>query len=71
MHRERYGSGDEAAGIARYNEAMAAFNARERTGMTAPWTIHSARRVAGPEALSGRDRLLAALRRMGFMAAEG
>jgi nitroreductase len=70
LHRERYELERQDAAIARYNEAMAAFNARERAGTTTPWTVHSARRVAGPESLSGRHVLMQVLRRMGFFKAE-
>jgi hypothetical protein len=34
------------------------------------WSRHSARRVSGPESLSGRHVLMQALRRMGFFKAE-
>ncbi len=70
LHRGRYDLAGQDAAIGRYNAAMAAFNARERTGATAPWTIHSAKRVAGPASLSGRHVLGQALRRLGFLSAE-
>jgi nitroreductase len=71
LHRERYDLTRQDAAIARYNEAMIAFNRRENPNTTTPWTVHSARRVAGPETLSGRHRLLQILKRMGFMRTEG
>ena len=70
LHRGRYDLDGQDAAIARYDEAMAAFNAREGLQTKAPWTIHSARRVAGPQSLSGRHELGQALRRLGFLAAE-
>jgi hypothetical protein len=30
------------------------------------WAVHSAKRIAGPESLSGRDRLVEALHALGF-----
>ena len=30
------------------------------------WSVHSAKRIAGPDSLSGRDRLVEALRNLGF-----
>ncbi len=70
LHRERYDLAQQDAAIARYDEAMAAFNQRENPNVTSPWTVHSSRRVAGPESLSGRHLLMQALRRMGFFKAE-
>jgi hypothetical protein len=70
VHHGRYRTDGEPALIDGYNRAMADFYARERMNVKVLWDLHSARRVAGPEALSGRDRLLPALKGMGFMAAE-
>ncbi len=70
LHRGRYDLEGQDAAIARYNEAMLAFNRRENPNTTTRWTVHSARRVAGPESLSGRHVLMQALRRMGFFRAE-
>jgi nitroreductase len=70
LHVDRYDLAAQDAAIARYDAAMAAF--QEREGMKrAGWTQHSARRVEGPAQLSGRDDLMKALRRMGFLKAEG
>jgi hypothetical protein len=70
LHHGRYDLAGQDAAIIRYNAAMAAFNARENPGTKTPWTVHSARRVSGPESLSGRHLLMQALRRMGFFRAE-
>lgn len=70
LHHGRYELEKQDAAIERYNAAMAAFNARERASTTTPWTVHSSRRVSGPESLSGRHVLMQALRRMGFFRAE-
>jgi nitroreductase len=70
LHRERYDLEGQDAAIERYNGAMSAFYERERMNVRAPWTVHSAKRVAGPESLSGRHVLKQALQRLGFLAAE-
>jgi len=55
----------EAAAFSLYNQRMRAFQASQ--GMpAADWTQQSATRVRGPESLSGRDRLRAALASLGF-----
>lgn len=70
LHHGRYDLARQDAAIARYNDAMTDFNQRENPGTKTPWTIHSARRVSGPESLSGRHVLMQALRRLGFFKAE-
>jgi nitroreductase len=70
LHRERYDLAGQDEAIARYNAAMADFYLREKMNVSAPWTAHSAKRVAGPEGLQGRHVLMQALRRMGFFKAE-
>lgn len=70
LHRERYDLEGQDAAIARYNDAMRSFNARENPNTKTPWTVHSSRRVSGPESLSGRHMLMQVLQRMGFFRAE-
>ncbi|MGL4242331.1 MAG: nitroreductase family protein, partial [Beijerinckiaceae bacterium] len=70
LHRERYDLAGQDAAIARYNDAMADFYKRENMNVTVPWTLHSSKRVSGPEGLQGRHVLMQALRRMGFFRAE-
>lgn len=70
LHHGRYDLARQGEAIARYNEAMADFYVREKMNVTVPWTVHSAKRVSGPESLSGRHLLMQALRRMGFFAKE-
>jgi len=70
LHRGRYDLAGQDAAIARYDSAMAEFYQREAMNVKTPWTVHSARRVAGPESLSGRHLLRDALKRRGFLAAE-
>ena len=65
LHRERYASGGEAAGVAAYDRALSAFSAAaERTAYT--WTDRVMSRLGKVAALSGRDRLVEALVRLGF-----
>jgi nitroreductase len=69
LHHGAYDLAGQDAALQRYNDAMSAF--QESQGMKAAgWTRHSAKRVAGPESLSGRHELMRALRRMGLLAAE-
>lgn len=70
LHRDRYDLVRQDEAIQRYNSAMAGFYAREKMDVKGDWTRHSARRVSGPESLSGRHLLMQALRRMGFFRAE-
>lgn len=67
LHRERYlPVTDQQAGIEAYNAAMARFYEDQKMNVHGTWAVHSAKRIAGPETLSGRDRLVEALRGMGF-----
>ncbi|MCB1960549.1 MAG: nitroreductase family protein [Rhodocyclaceae bacterium] len=66
LHRERYSLADQQAGIEAYNAAMSAFYAEQKMDVRGDWGIHSSKRVAGPETLSGRDRLVDALHALGF-----
>ena len=65
LHYETYSTDDEAHAVARYDEAMSAF--QQGQGMAVqPWSRQASQRVAGPDSLSGRDVLAAALRARGF-----
>jgi nitroreductase len=70
LHRETYNLEGQDEAVARYNVAMDAFYAEQGMRVNGNWSQHSAKRVAGPESLSGRDKLMQALRRMGFLKAE-
>ena len=70
LHYEHYDLARQDEAIERYNAAMATFYERERMDVKGNWSRHSAKRVAGPESLSGRQVLMQALRRMGFFKAE-
>lgn len=65
LHRERYET-DQAAPIATYNGAMARYYTEQQMKVRGDWVDHSANRVATPQSLSGRHRLLEALRNLGF-----
>lgn len=67
LHHERYRPvAEQQADVVRYNEAMAAFYTEQQMAVRGTWAVHSARRVATPEALTGRDRLVDALHKLGF-----
>lgn len=66
LHHERYELAGQIETISRYNTAMQRFYAEQQMRVNGSWARHSARRVSGPESLSGRDRLLEALHQRGF-----
>lgn len=66
LHHEGYSLEAQDAGIEAYNQAMAAFYTEQNMNVHGTWAVHSAKRVAGPESMSGRDRLVAALHARGF-----
>ncbi|MGY2047896.1 NADPH-dependent oxidoreductase [Methylobacterium sp. JK268] len=65
LHRERYAQGADPAAVAAYDRTLAAFQEGQRLDPVG-WTRAALDRVRGPEALSGRDRIRAALERLGF-----
>ena len=67
LHREHYHQEAEPSVVERYNAAMAVFYQEQRINVKGSWAIHSAKRVAGPESLSGRDKLREALQQLGFL----
>lgn len=67
LHRERYlPVAEQQPGIDAYNEAMARFYTAQNMNVHGTWSVHSAKRIAGPETLSGRGRLAEALHNLGF-----
>lgn len=66
LHHERYSLTAQDAGIEAYDHAMARFYEAQQMKVRGTWSVHSSRRVAGPETLSGRDRLVEALHALGF-----
>ena len=68
LHHERYTPLEvQDVGIEAYNRAMARFYEAQQMNVHGTWAMHSAKRVAGPETLSGRDRLTEALHHRGFV----
>ncbi|GAA4490303.1 nitroreductase family protein [Gluconacetobacter tumulicola] len=65
LHRERYDCAGEGEAIGRYDGADEAFQ-REQGLASRAWSDVMLRRVAGPQSLSGRDRLREALDALGF-----
>ena len=65
VHRERYSTAAEAAGLAAYDERLTVFQQSQR--MTpAGWTASVLSRLRGAGSLSGRDRIREALLALGF-----
>jgi nitroreductase len=65
LHRETYGASADPADIARYDEAMQAFQG-EQAMKRQPWSEQALARVANGKTLSGRDVLRHALAERGF-----
>ncbi len=65
LHDEQYQT-DQTTVVAAYNAEMAEFYASQQMQVRGDWAEHSAKRVAGPQALSGRDVLRAMLNERGF-----
>lgn len=66
LHREQYDSGVHGKVIEGYNSTMDAFYVEQAMKPLGAWDLHSLNRVRGPEALSGRDTLIASLKKLGF-----
>ncbi|MBD2102794.1 NADPH-dependent oxidoreductase [Leptolyngbya sp. FACHB-261] len=67
LHRERYApleAQDQA--LNQYNQVMTDFYQQQQMEVPGNWAQHSAKRVAGPDSLSGRDRLHQVLKNLGF-----
>jgi nitroreductase len=65
LHREHYGAADERSARAAYDAQMAAFSQRNELTQDT-WTRRVLGRMGKVAALSGRDRLAAALHALGF-----
>lgn len=66
LHQERYSLPAQDDGLAQYDGAMSAFYASQGMKVRGTWSNHSAKRIRDAGALSGRDRLVEALHRLGF-----
>lgn len=65
LHRETYGSGFANGHVGAYDAAIQAFQGEQRIAQV-PWSQQALNRVAGPQSLSGRDRIRDALTALGF-----
>ena len=66
LHQEAYSRPAQQPGLAEYDGAMSAFYASQGMKVRGSWSNHSAKRVRDAASLSGRDRLVEALRALGF-----
>ena len=66
LHQERYSLDAQEPGIEAYNAAMVQFYEQQKMNVRGTWAVHSSKRIAGPETLSGRDKLVDFLRARGF-----
>jgi nitroreductase len=57
IFHETYDAEARDAAVTAYNQTMQGFYEREKMGVHGDWSQHSAKRVSGPESLSGRDVL--------------
>ena len=66
LHREKYDPTAYQAATSAYNTVMDGFYTAQSMKPQGQWDVHSLKRVSGPEAMTGRDRLAAALKHLGF-----
>ncbi|CAD5249471.1 NADPH-dependent oxidoreductase [Bosea sp. 62] len=66
LHREQYGAGYAPEPVAAYDGAIQGFQSEQKIPQV-PWSRQALARVAGPQSLSGRDRMRDALAALGFM----
>jgi nitroreductase len=66
LHREQYQLAEQNASIAQYDQVMGEFYASQGLPQS-EWSQHSVKRVLTPTALHGREDLVSALHRLGFI----
>lgn len=66
LHRETYDAQARDESVAAYDETMRGFYEAQKMNVHGTWANHSAKRVAGPEALSGREVWREVLQERGF-----
>ena len=66
IFHETYDTDARDAAVTAYNQTMHGFYERQKMDIHGDWSQHSAKRVAGPESLSGRDVLRQILETRGF-----
>jgi nitroreductase len=65
FHQERYDASNEAHAVSTYDQLMSSFQHQQQRDER-PWSNVAVERVTGPESLSGRHLLRAALNKLGF-----
>lgn len=65
LHHEQYGAGYAPEPVAAYDGAIQDFQSEQAIPQV-PWSRQALARVAGPQSLSGRDRMRDALAALGF-----
>ncbi len=66
LHREQYGAGFAPDAVAAYDGSIQDFQGEQAIPQV-PWSRQALARVAGPQSLSGRDRIREALTNLGFV----
>ena len=66
LHKEQYNVGVHEQVVPGYNDTMDAFYEAQKMKPLGAWDLHSLNRVRGPEAMAGRDGMVAALNKLGF-----
>ncbi|WP_377849086.1 hypothetical protein [Bosea sp. UC22_33] len=66
LHREHYAADAVQGAAERYDAAIQDFQGEQNIPRV-PWSRQALARVAGPQSLSGRDRIQAALAKLGFL----
>ena len=66
LHKEQYNVGVHDQVVPGYNDTMDAFYEAQKMKPLGAWDLHSLNRVRGPEAMAGRDGMVAALKKLGF-----
>ncbi len=66
LHKEQYNVGVHDQVVPGYNDTMDAFYEAQKMKPLGAWDLHSLNRVRGPEAMAGRDGMVAALNKLGF-----
>ncbi len=66
IHHETYDAGARDEAVTAYNETMRGFYEAQKMNVPGNWSRHSAKRVAGPASLMGREILREILEERGF-----
>ncbi len=66
IHPETYDAGARDESVDNYNKTMRGFYEAQAMNVSGDWSQHSAKRVAGPASLMGREILREILEERGF-----